>query len=214
MHSAICSFQEILRSCESKQARNVIADLKNILDNCIPSFYNVKNILCTINDILILLKRNFVIESKNESKNVLMMKVIHLCNIREKIQEFFHYVSYDNQTMDLYNSIMLKTYGIIGTVIGHYCLKDLENDSYHLINYYHASIVKDRGYAISYYIDTPLIHKINLKEKELFEKDDEICPICLDDFTDGQNVAIMDVCRHKHCATCIEDLFTRKKSDR
>ena len=214
MMSIICSLQEILTSCERKQAKIVIAHLKNTLDNCTPTFYNVKNVLRIINDILILLKRDFVIESKNESKNVLMMKVIQMCNIREKIQDFFHYVLYDSQTTDIYNSIMYKTYGIIGIAISHYCLKDLENESYHLVNYYHASIVKSKGYPISYYIGTSLIHKINLEEDELYEKDEKVCPICLENFTDVSNLAILDVCRHKHCATCIEDLFTRENSDR
>ena len=63
-------------------------------------------------------------------------------------------------------------------------------------------------------IGSPLIHKIHLEDDELFDKDERACPICLEDFTDINNLAVLDVCRHKHCAACIQDLFAKENAER
>ena len=214
MTSLLTSLHEILGNCEQTRIRIVLAHIKNVLDRNIPSVDNVINALVILNEIFDVLKKNFVIQCKYESLNTSMVKAIHMCSIKESIHEFFKPKLHTNESIELFKSVMVKLNGMIGTEISLNFMRNVYNENYHKDNLDHAYILRNRGYPISYFDETSLIDKIDLEENDILKSDEELCPICLDNFEEISNFAILDSCNHYHCAKCIEEIFTRSGCER
>ena len=208
------TLNEILENCSKTSVRITIGLIKNALDRNIPSLCNVEKILMVLNEILVILKKDFVIECKYESLNILMVKAINMCSIRESLVEFFIPLLCEHESIVLYKTIMNKINGMIGTGISYCTLKKFDNVNYHFDNLRHADVLRKRGYPISYYDGTPLMEKIKVEEDRILKTDEKLCPICLDEFVNINNIAILDKCKHKHCVACIEELFTRQNVER